>query len=82
MTQPETSLSEETLDPEDWESARALGHRMVDDMLDYLKTLREQPVWRHAPEHVKASFARPCRSTLNPRRRCTRNSCGTCCPIR
>jgi hypothetical protein len=35
---------EETLDPENWGSMRALGHRMLDDMLDYLQTLRERPV--------------------------------------
>jgi len=50
---------EETLDPEDWESMRALGHRMMDDMLDYMKTVRERPVWQHAPDRVKAHFKRP-----------------------
>jgi len=50
---------EETLDPEDWESMRALGHRMLDDMLDYMKTVRERPVWQHAPDQVKAHFKRP-----------------------
>lgn len=50
---------EETLDPTDWESTRALGHRMVDDMIDYLKTIRERPVWRHAPEEVKSHFTAP-----------------------
>ncbi len=49
-------LTEETLDPEDWESMRALGHRMLDDALDYLETLSERPVWQHAPPHVKAHF--------------------------
>ena len=34
---------EVTLDPEDWDEMRILGHRMLDDMLDYLGTLREQP---------------------------------------
>lgn len=46
---------EKTLDPEDWESMRALGHRMLDDMLDYLKTVRQHP-WRHAPNKIKAHF--------------------------
>ena len=32
---------EETLDPEDWEAVRTLGHRMVDDTLDYLRTVRD-----------------------------------------
>jgi len=50
---------EETLDPEDWEPIRALGHRMLDDMLDYMKTVRERPVWQHAPDQVKAHFNRP-----------------------
>jgi glutamate/tyrosine decarboxylase-like PLP-dependent enzyme len=50
---------EETLDPENWESMRALGHRMLDDMLDYLKTVRERPVWQPVPELVKTHFNRP-----------------------
>ena len=47
---------EETLDPEKWESMRALGHRMLDDAMDYLETLRDRPVWQHAPPQVKAHF--------------------------
>ena len=47
---------EETLDPEDWEAMQALGHRMIDDMLTYMKTVRERPVWQHAPDQVKAHF--------------------------
>ena len=50
---------EETLDPKDWESMRALGHRMLDDMLDYVKTVRERPVWQHASDQVKAHFDAP-----------------------
>ena len=48
---------EETLDPENWESMRTLGHRMVDDMMDYLETIRDRPVWTHAPPGVKSRFA-------------------------
>jgi glutamate/tyrosine decarboxylase-like PLP-dependent enzyme len=51
--------SEETLDPADWESMRKLGHKMLDDMLDYVKTVRERPVWQHVPEQVKAHFRSP-----------------------
>ena len=47
---------EETLDPQDWDAARALGHRMLDDALDYLQTLRDRPAWEHAPHAVKAHF--------------------------
>ena len=32
---PERAITlEETLDPEDWESVRALAHRMLDDILE------------------------------------------------
>ncbi len=51
--------SEETLDPADWESMRKLGHKMLDDMLDYVKIIRERPVWQHVPEQVKAHFRSP-----------------------
>jgi glutamate/tyrosine decarboxylase-like PLP-dependent enzyme len=50
---------EETLDPEDWESMRALGHRIVDDAMDYIETIRDRPVWQHAPPEVKARFLGP-----------------------
>jgi len=57
---------EETLDPEDWESMRALGHRILDDALDYVETLRDRPAWQHAPPHVKAHFRGRLRSTPAP----------------
>jgi aromatic-L-amino-acid decarboxylase len=50
---------EETLDPEDWDELRALGHRMVDDLLDYLRTVRERPVWRPIPPELRARFRVP-----------------------
>ena len=59
MAQGRAMPIEETLDPEDWESMRALGHRMMDDMLDYMRTIRERPVWRHASDEVKSHFNRP-----------------------
>lgn len=49
----------ETLDPENWDSMRALGHRIVDDLLDYLQDLPHGPVWQHAPQSVKTSFYSP-----------------------
>ena len=49
MAQDRVMVTEETLDPEDWESMRALGHRMIDDMLDYTRTLDQRPVWEHIP---------------------------------
>ena len=46
----------ETLDPQNWEEMRALAHRMVDDALTYLETIRERPVWQPIPEEVAARF--------------------------
>jgi len=42
------SQEEETLDPEDWDCMRVLGHQMIDDLLDYLEDLKNRPVWQHA----------------------------------
>lgn len=50
---------EETLDPEDWAAMRALGHRIVDDTMDYLETIRDRPVWQHAPPEIKETFQGP-----------------------
>lgn len=50
---------EETLDPDDWKSMRALGHRMLDDVLDYLQDWPGRPVWQHAPQKVSAHFKQP-----------------------
>src|SRR5512141_390862 len=46
----------ETLDPENWEEMRALAHRIVDDAMTYLETVRERPVWQPVPEEVAAHF--------------------------
>ncbi len=54
--QNETRPPEETLDPPDWEPVRALSHRIVDDAVDYLRGVRDKPVWRAMPDGVKAYF--------------------------
>ena len=54
-----TDSPEETLDPADWQEFRQLGHRMVDDMLDWLEHLRERPVWQPVPDSVRAALDRP-----------------------
>ena len=56
MTAP---APEETLDPSDWPALRALGHRMVDDMMDYLEGVRERPVWRPVPAETRAALDEP-----------------------
>lgn len=50
---------EEGLDPSDWESMRALGHRMVDDAIAYLQGVKERPAWRPIPDDVAARFSAP-----------------------
>ena len=59
MENQRTIPLEETLDPADWDAMRSLGHRMVDDMVDYLRTVRERPAWQHAPPEVKSHFTAP-----------------------
>ena len=44
------------LDPRDWPSFRAQGHQMLDDMFDYLETIRERPVWQPMPDAIRARF--------------------------
>ncbi|HTW67737.1 MAG TPA: pyridoxal-dependent decarboxylase [Bryobacteraceae bacterium] len=44
------------LDPTDWAAFRAQGHRMLDDILDYVEHIREQPVWQPMPQDVRARF--------------------------
>jgi aromatic-L-amino-acid/L-tryptophan decarboxylase len=44
------------LDPSDWQSVRAQGHRMLDDILDYVEHIRERPVWQPIPDDVRAHF--------------------------
>jgi aromatic-L-amino-acid/L-tryptophan decarboxylase len=46
----------ETLDPQDWSEIRAQGHRMLDDMFDYVAGIRERPVWSPIPDEARAHF--------------------------
>ena len=48
----------ETLDPQDWGDIRAQGHRMLDDMFDYIANIRERPVWQPIPDVVREQFRR------------------------
>ncbi|MFL6163703.1 MAG: pyridoxal phosphate-dependent decarboxylase family protein [Jatrophihabitantaceae bacterium] len=52
-------MDEETLDPQSWDTLRALGHQMIDDMFDFYGSLRDRPVWQPMPEPVRAHFAEP-----------------------
>jgi glutamate/tyrosine decarboxylase-like PLP-dependent enzyme len=48
-----------SLDPADWTSFRADAHSMLDDILDYVRDLRDDPVWRPMPDSIRAGFAEP-----------------------
>ncbi len=48
-----------SLDPEDWGAVRALGQRMLDDMLAWQQTVRERAPWQPVPEEVKARLDEP-----------------------
>ena len=55
-TRPSTIGPSETLDPQDWDQLRAQAHRMLDETIDYIANIREQPVWRPIPDEVRARF--------------------------
>ncbi len=46
--------SQPTLDPSDWESFRALAHKMVDSALDEIRTIRDKPVYVAPPSDVRS----------------------------
>jgi aromatic-L-amino-acid decarboxylase len=52
-------LKEESLDPEHWQDLRELGHRMIDDMMDYLRDVRERPVWQRPSGTAKENMQQP-----------------------
>jgi glutamate/tyrosine decarboxylase-like PLP-dependent enzyme len=54
-----TNSTRTTLDPADWNELRALGHRMMDDMVDHLAGIGAQPVWTMMPDAVRAHFQSP-----------------------
>jgi glutamate/tyrosine decarboxylase-like PLP-dependent enzyme len=47
------------LDPTDWADFRAQGHRMLDDILDYLEGIEKRPVWQPIPDATRAAFREP-----------------------
>lgn len=55
----EAEIRELTLDPEDWNKLRSLGHRMIDDIFDHLSSLRSQPAWQPLPDEVRSSLTQP-----------------------
>jgi glutamate/tyrosine decarboxylase-like PLP-dependent enzyme len=56
MTDP---VSDETLDPADWDAMRRLAHKAVDDGFAWLQQARERPVWQPIPPDVLAQLRCP-----------------------
>lgn len=53
------AAAEETLDPSDWSDVQALSHAIIDDAIDYLRDVRDRPVWQDMPTDVKTFFDAP-----------------------
>ena len=51
--------AEETLDPDNWSDVEALSRQIIGDAVDYLRAVRDRPVWQEMPTDVKAFFASP-----------------------
>ena len=56
---PQNADARATLDPQDWAQTRALGHRMLDDMIDWLEGARQRPVWQRMPDDLRAELRVP-----------------------
>lgn len=54
-----TARPEESLDPESWDEFRIHSHQVVDELFDWLRTLRDRPVWQPVPEEIRATLRRP-----------------------
>ncbi len=56
---PQNDAAHPSLDPQDWSATRALGHRMLDDMIDWLAGSRDRPVWQRMPDALRAELRAP-----------------------
>jgi len=52
-------MSNETLEPRDWDAFRAQAHRAVDALVDHIGSPREQAGWRPVPPTVAARLRAP-----------------------
>jgi len=54
-----TDPREESLDPASWDEFRAHGHAVLDELVDWVSTLRERPAWQPVPQEVRAALHLP-----------------------
>lgn len=55
----DTTKENLTLDPENWDAMRKLGHRMIDDLFDYWENIRNEKIWKPIPQEVKEFLDQP-----------------------
>ena len=53
---PDPKTSHLTLDPADWDEFRAIAHRMVDDSLEFVRTIRDRAPWQPLPAATRAAL--------------------------
>ena len=51
--------SEISLDPHDWDAFRATAHAALDDAIEFLRSVRERPVWTPVPEEARNRLSGP-----------------------
>lgn len=56
QSQPSAGHDPQTLDPCDWEEFRVQAHHMLDDIIEYIRTIRQRPVWQPIPKTVQQQF--------------------------
>ena len=49
-------MTNKTLDPEDWPSFRATAHKLLDEALDKMESVRDGRVWTPLPDTLKAQL--------------------------
>jgi aromatic-L-amino-acid decarboxylase len=47
------------LDPESWDDLRAHGHRVLDELFDWLRDVRARPAWQAMPEVSREALRAP-----------------------
>lgn len=57
MADDNDNAGELSLDPVDWDADRAVAHRMLDDMFDFLAGVADRPVWQPLPDAVREGFS-------------------------
>ncbi|MGO8916545.1 MAG: pyridoxal phosphate-dependent decarboxylase family protein [Stellaceae bacterium] len=49
----------DSLDPVDWEALKRVFHDAIEQAVDHLRDIRDEPVWRPTPEAVKVRLESP-----------------------